>query len=880
MRRFFRPRPADLRAEVEAELQSHLEMQVRDLIAAGTPPEVARQEAERRFGELRAIRDACVAIDRTREERAHRKEVFGAMLRDLRFALRTLGRSPGFTLTAVLCLGLGIGVSSTIVSAVHAILVRPLPYPEPQELVSVYTRHLESGEGGINISHPDYASWRDDSRSFSALGMWTWQPMTFSGEGEPERVEGAMVTANLFPLLGVRPILGRSFVAEEDGTSPTRVVLLSHGLWRRRFGGDSTLVGKSITVEGFPYVVVGVMPPGFAFPDRGQAWMPFTVAPIGQSRANRFYAGAIGRLKPGLAREDAQRDLDVVAARLRSEFPQDNTGWGADVVSLREDLVGDLRRPLLVFLGAVGFVLLIVCANVANLMLTRGAGRQRELAVRQGLGAGRGTLVRQLLIENLVLAGLGGAVGLALAMAGVRLFGTAVPGGLPWYASLRLDGAVVLFTFGLAALSGLLFGVAPALRSADVDLSRTLRAGTGSGGSPARARLRGTLVVVEVALSLVLLIGAVLLIRSYASLQATPHGFEPRGVLTFRLSPSPNRYTSTEMLAQFYHGLFERLEALPGVEAAGSAQGIPMSGWNVKTYMSIEGQPARLPGQELDVHYQRITPGYFRAMGIPLLAGRGFLDSDRDTLNRVGIINATLARQEFQGQDPVGKRMRTGQPDAPGPWITIVGVVESFRHYGLAEPMGPAIYVPYFERPTYAQTVVVRTTRDDPMGMAPAVLGVVHGLDPDLPGYELQSMQQAVDRSLWRQRLQGQVVGLFAALALALAAIGIYGVISYAVAQRTREIGVRMALGASGRQVVRLVVREGMLLALAGIGIGLAGAFALTGVLARLLYGIRVTDPVTFVAVPLVLGSVAALACWVPARRAARVDPLLTMRAE
>jgi len=330
----------------------------------------------------------------------------------------------------------------------------------------------------------------------------------------------------------------------------------------------------------------------------------------------------------------------------------------------------------------------------------------------------------------------------------------------------------------------------------------------------------------------------------------------------------------------FYGSVFERLEALPGVEAAGSAQGIPMSGWNVKTYMSIEGQPARPRGQELDVHYQRITPGYFQAMGIPIVAGRGFLETDRDTLNRVGVINARLARQEFAGQDPVGKQMRLGRPEDGGPRITIVGVVGDFRHYGLAEPMGIAMYAPYFERPSYTQTVVVRTNRDDPMGLAPAVLRAVRELDPDLPGYELQSMQEAVDRSLWRQRLQGQVVGLFAALALVLAAVGIYGVISYAVAQRTREIGVRMALGASGRQVVRLVVREGMLLVVAGIGIGLLGAFALTRVLARLLYEVRVTDPMTFAGVPLILGAIAALACWVPARRAARVDPLLTMRAE
>jgi putative ABC transport system permease protein len=870
-------RQSDLRADVDAELQFHLETHVRDLIAAGRSPAAAREEAERRFGEQRAIRDACIAIDTRRREREHRREVWGDMLQDLRFAFRTLWKSPGFTLLAVLCVGLGVGVTSTILSAVHAFLIRPLPYFRADELVALYARQPAHDEHGINISYPDYLSWRDDSRSFASLGMWTWQALAFSGEGEPERVDGAMVTPNLFPLLGVKPLLGRMFLPEEESTTPHRVVLLGHGLWRRRFGGDANIVGKTITVDGFPYQVIGVMPPGFAFPDRGQAWLPLTVERFGLGRGNRFYAAALGRLRPGVTVEQAQRDLDVISARLQREYKNENFGWDAEAIPLREDLVGDLRRPLMVFLGAVGFVLLIVCANVANLMLTRGAGRQREVAVRVAIGAARHRLVRQLLTESLALAALGGLLGVGIAAVGVKLFGLAVPNGMPWYVTLRLDGLTLLFTAGLAALCGVLFGLLPALRSTDLNLTAALREGSGgSGEGRRRSRLRSALVVSEVALCLVLMIGAALLIRSYRALQNTDLGFDRQGVLTLRLSLPRTTYSDGAKRALFYTTLFEKLRAIPGVQAVGSAQGIPFSGWDVQADMKIEGRPPRQQGQELVVHYQAITPDYFKTLGIPIVRGRGITAADRDSVNLIGVINETLARKEFAQEDPVGKRIKIGGAD---PWFTIVGVVKDFRHYRLPRPMGPAIYYAFFQQPGYTQTLAIRT-QGDPLAAKPAVLRAIHELDPDLPAYQEQSLEQAVDRSLWRQRLQGQVLGLFATLAMVLAAVGIYGVISYGVAQRTREMGVRMALGASGSRVVGLVVRQGIVLALVGVGLGLAGALALTRVLARLLYDVPVTDLTTFIVVPLVLGGVAVVASWLPALRAARVDPLVAMRAE
>ena len=881
-RRYLRFWQSNIREDVDDELRFHLDMHERDLRAAGRAHGVAREEAERRFGELQQVREACIAIDTRRRERVRRREVMGDMWQDLRFALRTLRKSPGFTLVAVLCIGLGVGVTTTILSAVHGILIRPLPYPKAEELVAVYARWTHSGtiENGVNISYQDYLSWRNDNRTFATLGMYTWEALAFSGEGEPERVDAASITANLFPLLGVTPVLGRNLLPEEEHQGKSSVVLLGYRLWKRRYGGDPSIVGRTVTVAGAPLQVIGVMPQGFAFPDRGEAWIPFVVEEHIESRGNRQFAGAIGRLKPGTTLEQGQRDLDVISKRLQQEFPRENLGWDAQAMTLREDLVGDLRRPLLIFLGGVGFLLLIVCANVANLMLTRGAGRQREIGVRVAIGAARGRLVRQLLTESLVLAGLGGVLGLGLAVVGIRLFGLAMPNGLPWYIPLRLDGATLAITLGLSALTGILFGLVPAFRNTDINLTGALREGTGGSGEGARrARLRSSLVVAEVALSLVLMIGAGLLLKSYRAYTHTNIGFDPKGVLTFRVSPPEAKYPHSEQRIVFFNQLMERLRALPGVEQAGGANGIPFSGWNVQAEMTVEGHPEHPQGEPLDVHYQAVIPGFFKTLGIPIVAGRDLSPLDRDTANRVGVINETLAKQEFPGEDPLGKRIKIGRLADKEPWVTVVGVVRDFRHYRLPQPMGPAIYYPYYQWASYTQTIVLKTS-GLPANLLPGVVRVIKSIDPDLPTYQVQSLEQAVNRSLWRPRMQGQVIGLFAVLALVLASVGIYGVVSYAVAQRTRELGVRMALGASRGQVVGMVVRQGALLAVIGVGAGLAGAFALTRVLATLLFGVEVTDATVFVGIPVLLGVVAVAASWLPALRAARIDPLVAMRAE
>jgi putative ABC transport system permease protein len=873
-------RPA-MRADVEDELRFHLEERVRDLESRGLTPDEARAEARRQFGDVSAIRTECLTIDERRYRRARHREVFGHMWLDLKFAARGLRRSPAFTAMAAACIALGVGVTTTIFTAVRGTLLRPLPYRDGDRLVAIYARLPERNETGINISWPDYLSWRDQSRSFEQLGMWTWETLNFSGEPEAERVDGAAVTPNLFPLLGIPPLLGRFFTAEEAVQGRNRVVLLSHDIWKRRFAGDASIIGRAVTVDAQPYTVVGVMPPQFNFPDRGNVWVPYVPDEVARERGNRFLAGAIGRLKPGITVAEAQADLDVISRRLQQEYKQENTGWDAEVIALRDDLVGDLRRPLLIFLGAVGMVLLIACTNVANLMLVRGATRQREVALRVALGAARHRVVGQVLVESIIIALIGGVAGAMLSRVGVLLLGMAFPDNVPFYISFGVDAQVVVFTLVLTVITGLLLGLVPALRATRVNLQTSLKDGArGETHGRHRSHLRAALVVTEVALSLILLVSATLLLRSYRSLTSTELGFDEHGIISARVGLPLAKYQDREARRAFWTRLYERVAAVPGVEAVGSANGIPFSGWNVQAGMTVEGRPPRRQGEELDVHYQRVSPDYFRAIGVPLLRGRGFGDADRDTSAHVGLINESLVRKEFLNQDPLGKRIKLGGPESRDAWVTIIGVVKDFRHYRLPEPMKPALYFPQLASPSYTQTLVIRTTSRDPSALAPALRDILRDLDPDVPAYQVQTFEQVVSRSLWRQRLQGTTLGVFAALALVLAVVGIYGVISYTVAQRMRELGVRVALGASSRQVLGLVLGHGARLTMLGVLVGLVGALALTRVLARLLYGVAPTDLLTFTSVPLLLAAVAVVATWIPARRATKVDPVVAMRAE
>jgi putative ABC transport system permease protein len=869
----------DPRRDVDDEIRFHIEMRVRDLVARGMTSDEARQVAERDFGDARAVRAETLHIDQRMLRRADRSEWRATIARDARVGLRSLRKSPAFTVTAVLCAGLGIGVTAAIVSAAYAILVRPLPYRDADQLVAIYGANPARGIKGSNISWSDFIDWRADTRAFSAIAIWTWTSATLSGDGsEAERVNGAEVSANLFPILGVRPAIGRDFVADEETPGRNYEVILSDRLWRRRFGAERGIVGKAITVNGRPHTVVAVMPANFNFPDRGDLWVPFSTTAANESHGDRGYAGAIGRLAAGNTMESARADFHRIDANLERAYPNDNYGWGADLVPMREDLVGDLRQPLKVFLAAVGLVLLLVCANVANLMLARGATRSRELAIRSAIGASRARIAGQLLTESLLISVFGGLAGIAIAWLGVRLLKFGFPDQVPpFYISLRLEPMTVGFVAAITLITGLLFGFIPALRVAKVDVNSALRDGArGAGDGAHRSRLRRTLVVVEIALSVVLAVGAMLLVRSYRNLAGTDLGFTEHGILSARIYLPDASYPTRAHSAAFFDELLDRLRQLPGVTAVGSAQGIPFSGWNVQTNVNIEGDPPPRRGEELEPHFQIVTPDYFRAIGVGLVRGRWFSATDRDSLAPVALVNERMVAQHFGGRDPIGKRMRLG----PGsPWATIVGVIRDFRHYRLPEPMLPAVYYPYATRPSRQQTIVVRTS-GDANALARPLRAAVRAIDPNVALQQVQTFDEAVSRSLWRQRLQSNVLTIFAALSLMLACLGLYGVISYAVAQRTRELGVRVALGATRRNVLLLVFGESGRLVLSGVAIGLTAAYFSARILRTLLYGVEATDVATFAFVAGVLGVVALVAAAIPARRAARVDPIVAMRGD
>ncbi len=878
--RYFEFWRRDPRRDVDDEIEFHLETRIADLVTRGFSPAEARRQAMAEFGDARAVREQAVAIDQRMLRRGRRAEWWLDVLRDARVSLRSLRRTPTFAVTAVLSAALGIGVTAAILSATYAILIRPLPYADADRLVAVYAENTVRGYHGSNISWPDYVAWRDGTRTFASIGIWTWTTATLSDDAsEAERAYGALVSANLFPTLGVRPMVGRYFTADEETPGRDAVVLLSYRLWQRRFASDRAIVGKPIMVDGRAHTVVGVMPASFNFPDRGDIWLPFSVTPANEEHDNRGYAGAIGRLKPGYTIEQGTADLHAIDAALQQEFPVENHGWRAEVKSMREDLVGDLEQPLKVFVAAVALVLLLVCANLANLMLARGTTRAREMAIRTALGASRRYLTMQLITESLLIAALGGVLGIGIAWWGVRLLRFAFPNQTPpFFISLTLDAPALGFVAALTVATGILFGTVPALRASRADPNVALReGGRGAGGSGHRSRVRSALVVAEIALSAVLLVGARLLVRSYQNLAATSLGFDEQGILSARVALPDETYSRARAKA-FFDELFTRLRAEPGVTAVGSAQGIPFSGWNVQSEARIEGTPKPKPGEELIAHYQYVSPDYFRAIGVPLLRGRWFTEADRDTVNPVVLVNEQMVKKGFGSADPIGKRLRIGGDKEP--MATVVGVVRDFRHYRLPEPMGPAVYLPYAVYPGRQEAVVIRTTREDPHTLTTSLRNAMRAIDPRLALYQVQTFDEAVATSLWRQRLQGNVLSIFAILAVVLACTGLYGVISYTVAERTREVGVRMALGATRGNVLALVFAQSGRLVVAGIALGLVAAFFATRLLETLLYGVRPTDLTTFFSVPACLAVVALVAALIPARRATQVDPIIAMRAD
>jgi putative ABC transport system permease protein len=803
------------------------------------------------------------------------------LLQDVRYGLRLLAKSRGFTAVAVVSLALGVGVNTAVFSVVNAALLRALPYHEPERIVLLWGDYYLRGEPRSQVSATDVADWRARGRSFEAVSTYGNWSGFISGDGEPERIAAAQVGDGYFEVMRGRAMLGRTFLPEEQGEGKDFVVVLGHALWQRRFGSDPDVVGRTITLSGRPYTVVGVMPADFRSLPKGlldaQAELYRPVAePYDETQRGARHLRAIARLKPGVTLEQAQAEMSGIAARIERERPESNANYGVRVTPLREDLVGALRPALLMLSGAVAFVLLIACANVGNLLLARSSARQREIAIRAALGAGRARLIRQLLTESVLLALLGGAAGLLLALWGTGLIESVGAQLVPWLGQIEIDPRVLVFTAATSVLTGVVFGLAPALQVSRPDLNETLKEG-GRGAGAVRSRLRSSLVVAEVAVALALLVCAGLLIRSVARLQGVDPGFRAENLVTMNVWLPRAKYPKPEDWRAVYSQVIGRIEALPGVEAAGLTSTLPTVGFDQRT-VEVEGRSYKA-GERPDVDNYFVTPDYLRAMSIPVLRGRGLTDADDGRAQRVALVSQEMARKLWPGEDPLGKRLRYHGDEQPPPWMTVVGVVGDVRQYGLDAPATAALYVPDAQNPQWAATLVVGTT-SDPLSLVPAIRREVSGVSKDVAVYEVETMERRLAETILLRRFSMLLLGAFAALALALAAVGIYGVISYAVAQRRHEIGVRMALGATPGDVLRMIVRQGMALALAGVGVGLLASLALTRLLAGLLYGVSATDPATYAAVAALLTGVALLACLVPARRATKFDPLVALRHE
>jgi putative ABC transport system permease protein len=795
------------------------------------------------------------------------------LLQDVRYALRSLRRRPGFAAVVTITLAIGIGANTAIFSVVDGILLRPLPYREPERLVMLWTMLPNFGREVSSL--PDFRDWRAQNTSFGDVAASVTSDVAVTGEGEPERVPTASVTANFFRTLGVAPGHGRAFSLEEEAPD-SRVVVVSHAFWQERLGGRSSVVGASLRLNGMPYSIVGIAPEGFRFGEDVRLWVPLNTANPNAGRRGDFLT-VVARTKPGVTIERAQAEMSGIMHRLGDEYPNTNIGVDAQVVSLHEQVVGDIRPALLVFMGAVGLVLLIACANVANLTLARAAAREREMAVRAALGAGRRRLIRQMLTESVLLSLVGGALGLLLAVWGVAALRHAQPGNVPRVEAIAVDGRVLAFTLLLSLAVGILFGLAPALRLAASSLGSGLREGARAiaGGTGLR-ETRGVLVLVEVALAVLLLAGAGLLIRSFDKLQRVDVGVRPEGVLTAFLVPPAVKYPEMPHVTAFYDRLTEKLRQAPGVRDVALINNPPVSGGAAYSTFAVEGRPTPAPGDPVpDAQPYRATPELFRALSIPVIRGRVFTADDREGAVRVAVINQTMVRKHFPGADPLGRRLSVNGQD----WYTIVGIVGDTRQEGVSREPYAQIYFPYAQGPRRGMYVVIRTA-GDPLAAVGTLRDAVKSLDSEIPLAQIASAQQLIDRSIAQPRVNTVVLGVFAAVALVLAAIGIYGVLSYAVMQRTREIGVRMALGARPGDVLRLVVRQGMLPIAVGLGVGLAGALGATRLMRRLLFGVDAGDPVTLVAIAVVLTGVALLASVIPARRAARVDPMVALRTD
>lgn len=813
----------------------------------------------------------------------------GGLLQDVRYGIRSLASSPGITAVAVATLALGIGATTSIFSVADAVLFRPLPYPDPDRLVRIYTTDSSRDEYRGPASGANFLDWKAQGRSFEHLAAFDSVTVNLVGGEYPRRVWGASVTPDFFSVMGVDPILGRTLSPDIDGPDASPTVVLSHDFWQSDFEGDPSVLGRELKLSGVTYTVVGVMPPGFGFPGRTPLWLasryrvpdpPYPGTDPAEERGH-YYFSVVGRLGEGIGLGEAQAEMSTIAERLAQSHPDTNTSKGIRLVSLRESIVTEARPVLSVFLGAVGFLLLIACANAANLLLVRASRREREIAIRTALGAGRLRIVRQLLVEGILLALCGGLLGVLVSLWGAETLIAISPEAIPRAHEVGVDLRVLAFTLVVSLLTGALFGIAPALQLGRQDVQAALKeGGTAQSASRARARLRAALIVGEVAVSLLLLLGAALLMRTFLTLNGVEPGFNPAGTLAANVSIPPAKYSEDPQIAAFYRNVLDRLRSLPGVTSAGAVFSLPLRPMiSASQDITVEGRPTE-PGKRLLPGYQLASHDYFRTLGIPLVRGRHFTEADVENAPPVALVNEKLAGLYWPGEDPIGRRITWDDPaDGEVEWATIVGIVGNTTLYGLAEGPTPEIYRPYRQAPLPWMTLVVRSDRD-PADLASAVRTSVMEVDPEQPITGVMTMEKVVSSSLDQRRFNMQLLGAFALSALTLAAIGLYGVLSFSVSQRSREIGIRKALGAQTKTVVAHVVREGLRLAVAGLAIGALGGLGLTRFISGLVHGVSPVDPVSYLLAALLLTGMALLACYIPALRAARVDPAVSLRHE
>ena len=795
---------------------------------------------------------------------------------DVKHAIRMIARSPGFSAIAILTFAVGIGINTAVFNVVNGVLLRPLPYPDADRITMLWMDNRRQNIREDITSYPAYLDWKAQGTSYAQMGAFTPAAFSLTGSGEPERLSGAQASASFFDVMQVQPIVGRVFTAEHETPGQDSVVVISQGLWQRRFGGAADVLGRTITLNGRPREVIGVMPPSFDWPDRAELWVPLAPAQQLRESRNSFWLPVIGRLKPGVSIEQAQVEMSAIGARLEAAYPR-TKGYGIYVVRLQQQIVGNIERPLFVLLASVGFVLLIACANLANLMLGRTAARRKELAIRTALGAGSGVLIRQIITEAFVLAAVGGAAGVLLAYWATQFFVTLGGDSIPRRDAIAMDARVLLFALALAVIAALLSGIVPALQASRRKIVDHLREGSRQGSGGASKRTRNALVAAEVALSLILLTGAGLLIRTLWTMQQTPRGFRTERVAMMTLSPPVTKYAKPTDVSAFYSRVLERVRNLPGVESAAAGSSVLQPLITNSTGFTIEGQPLPPPDERVEYPVETVSPGYFETVGMTMARGRGFTDADNLDAPLVVVINETFANLAWPGQDPIGRHIRPGDDTSDGPWNTVVGVIRDARRAEVTRAIRPEVYFSTLQNVFRTQTLFVRTA-GDPDAIVSAVRREVQAIDPELPLFRVTTLEREVGQTLAQPRFQAMLLAVFACVALLLASIGIYGVTSHAVGQRTQEVGIRMAMGAARHDVLRMILVQQLRPALIGVAIGVVGALALSRFLDTLLFGVAATDPVTFASVAVVLLIVAAIACLIPARRATRVDPVVALR--